>query len=174
MRPLLCPKWGQRRLKVPQRCQKGAQKLTFRSPKRHFWVPPRREWPLVKTSAGAMFSSHYEGRGPSLFAPEIDSGTQCAPEGLFFVHFIPKSRPRSPKGRPREPKDPKGAPKPPPGRLKTIKKSTWDPTWAPKGAREAPGVPPRGKMAPKSTKERYFCTAPGREQIRERDALPHA
>ena len=82
-------KVGPKTPKVPKRCKKGAQKLTFRSPKRHFWVPPRREWPLVKTSAGAMFSSHYEGPGPSLFAPKIDSGTQCAPEGLFFTLLCP-------------------------------------------------------------------------------------
>ena len=115
VRPLLCPKWGQRRPKVPKRCQKGAQKLTFRSPARHFWVPPRREWPLVKTSAGAMFSSHYEGPGPSLFAPKIDSGTQCAPEGLFFTLLcpllVPKCLQRRPKGAQRAPKEPQSLPR---------------------------------------------------------------
>ena len=35
----LCPKWGRRRPKVPKKCKKGAQKLTFWSPRRHFWVP---------------------------------------------------------------------------------------------------------------------------------------
>ena len=85
----LCPKCAQRRPKVAKRCPKGAQKLTFRSPKHHFWVPNWREWPLVKTLAGAMFSSHYEGPGPSLFAPKIDSGTQCAPETLFFTLLCP-------------------------------------------------------------------------------------
>ena len=84
-----CPKWGRRRPKVPKRCQKGAQKLTFRSPKGHFWVPSRREWSLAKTLAGAMFSSHYEGPGPSLFAPKIASGTHCAPETLLFPLLCP-------------------------------------------------------------------------------------
>ena len=79
------PKVGPKTPQGGQKVQKGAQKLTFWSPKRHFWVPSWREWPLVKTSAGAMFSSHYEGPGPSLFTPEIDSGTQGAPEGLFFT-----------------------------------------------------------------------------------------
>ncbi len=98
-------KVGQRRPKVPKRCQQGAQKLTFRSLKRHCWEPNRREWPLVKTSAGAMFSSHYEGPGPSLFAPKIDSGTHCAP-GVFFFHtfvstFGPQMPPKAPQGSPK-------------------------------------------------------------------------
>ena len=37
--PLCGQRWGQSRPKVPKRCQKGAQMLTFRSPKRRFWVP---------------------------------------------------------------------------------------------------------------------------------------
>ena len=116
----LCPKWGQRRPKVPKRCPKGAQKLTFRNPKRHFWVPNWREWPLVKTSAGAMFSSHYEGPGPSLFAPKIDSRTHCAPGALFFTLLAPLWAPKwSPRSPPGSPKDPKGAPKPPQGRPET-------------------------------------------------------
>ena len=163
---------------MPTRCQNGAKKLTFRSLKCHFWVPYRREWPLVKTSAGAMFSSHYEGPGPSLFAPKIDSGTHCAPGVLFFTLLspllVPKCPQRRPKGAPREPKGAKRSPKASRGTPKNHQKSTWDPTWAPKGAREAPGVPPGGKMTPKSTKKHYFCTAPGREQIRESDALPIA
>jgi len=172
------PKVGPKTPQGGQKVQKGAQKLTFRSPERHLWVPNWREWLLVKNQAGAMFSSHYEGPGPSLFAPKSDSGTHCAPEcsfSHFCVHFgspnVPKGAPREPQG---SPKEPKGAPKPPEGRLKTIQKSTWDPTWAPKGAREAPGVPPGGKMTPKSTKKRYFRTAPGREKNRESDALPIA
>ena len=112
----LGPKWGPRRPKVPKECQKGAQKLAFRSPKRHFWEPNRREWPLAKTQAEAMFSSHYEGPGPSLFAPKIASGTRCALETLFFrllcPLWAPKWGPRSSQG---SPKGPKGAPKAPPG-----------------------------------------------------------
>ena len=83
------PKVGPQTPREGKRCQKGGQKGTFRSLKRHFWVPKRREWSLVKTSAGAMFSSHSEGPGPSLFAPEIDSGTHCAPEALFFTLLCP-------------------------------------------------------------------------------------
>ena len=90
----LGPKWDPRRSKVPKKCQKGAQKLTFRSPKRHFWEPNRREWPLAKTPAGAMFSSHYEGPGLSLFAPKIASGTRCALETLFFPLLCPLWAPK--------------------------------------------------------------------------------
>ena len=104
----------------PKGVQKGAQKLTFRSPKRHFWEPKWREWPFAKTPAGAMFSSHYEGPGPSLFAPKIVSGTRCALETFFFRLLCPlwsaKWGPRSAKWNPRSPqgsqKGPKGAPNP--------------------------------------------------------------
>ena len=93
-----------------------------------------------------MFSSHYEGLGPSLFTPELASGTHCAPGMLFFTLWAPllapKWDPRAPQG---SPKEPKGAPKPPQGHLKSIKNLTWDPTWAPKGGQEAPGVPPGGR-----------------------------
>ena len=101
-----------------------------------------------------MFSSHYEGLGPSLFNPKLASGTHCAPGLLFFTLLAPllapKWDPRAPQG---SPKEPKGAPKPPQGHLKSITNSTWHPTWAPKGGQEAPGVPPGGKMTPKSTKK---------------------
>ncbi len=93
-----------------------------------------------------MFSSHYEGRGPSIFAPKIASGTHCAPGPLFFTLLAPLSAPkwdpRTPQG---SPKEPKGAPKPPQGHLKSIKKSTWDPTWAPGGAEWLQGYPREGK-----------------------------
>jgi len=69
-----------------------------------------------------------------------------------------KVAPREPEG---SPKSPKGAPKPPPGRLKTIKKSTWDPTWAPKGVWEAPGVPPGGTRAKNQLKNVTFSQIPG-------------
>ena len=126
----LGPKWDPRRSKVPKKCQKGAQKLTFRSPKRHFWEPNRREWPLAKTPAGAMFSSHYEGPGLSLFAPKIASGTRCALETLFFPLLCPLWAPKwGPRWSQGNPKSPKGAPKLPPGHLKITKKSTRGPIW---------------------------------------------
>ena len=101
----------------PKGVQKGAQKLTFRSPKRHFWEPKWREWPFAKTPAGAMFSSHYEGPGPSLFAPKIASGTRCALETLFFPLLCPlwaaKWGPRSAKWNPSRPKGAQRAQKEP-------------------------------------------------------------
>ena len=49
-----------------------------------------------------MFSSHYEGPGPSLFAPKLASGTHCAPGTLFFtllaLVLASKCDPRPPKG----------------------------------------------------------------------------
>ena len=151
---------------MPTRCQNGAKKLTFRSLKCHFGVPHRREWPLVKTSAGAMFSSHYEGPGPSLFAPKIDSGTHSAPGVLFFTLLspllVPKWNPKAPQG---SPKEPTRDPKPPQGHLKSIKKSTKDPTWAPRGAREAPRGTPGKENEPKSTKKHDFFTAPRHDKI---------
>ena len=70
-----------------------------------------------------MFSSHYEGPGPSLFAPKIVSGTRCALETLFFPSSMPtlggKVGPKfgkvGPKVAPREPKGPKRSPKASPG-----------------------------------------------------------
>ena len=107
-----------------------------------------------------MFSSHYEGLGPSLFTPKLASGTHCAPGLLFFTLLAPllapKWDPRAPQG---SPKEPKGAPKPPQGHLKSITNSTWHPTWAPKGGQEATGVPPGGKMTPKSTKKTKNTTS---------------
>ena len=96
------PKLGPRRPKVPRMCKKETQKLTFGSQKRDVYVRNLREWPLAKTSAGAMFSSHYEGPGPSLFTPKLASGTHCALGTLFFTLLAPllapKWSPRPPKG----------------------------------------------------------------------------
>ena len=73
-----------------------------------------------------MFSSHYEGPGPSIFAPKIDPGTQCAPGVLFFTLLspllAPKCAQRCPKGAQREPKGPKRSSKASPGTAKNHKK----------------------------------------------------
>ena len=75
-----CPKGAKRE---PKSSLLGAQSVTF-------GCRPGESGPLcVKTSAGAMFSSHYERPGPSFFAPKIDSGTQCRPEGIFFTLLCP-------------------------------------------------------------------------------------
>jgi hypothetical protein len=75
----------------------------------------------------------------------------------FWLHF---GRQSDAQGRLKagqgSPKSPKGLPKPPPGRLKITTKSTWDPTLEKRAAREAPGVPPGGKMTPKSMKKRLI------------------
>jgi hypothetical protein len=137
----------------PKGVQKGPQRVTLRSPKRHFWEPHWREWPLAKTPAGAMFSSHYEGPGPSLFARKITSGTRCALETFFFPLLCPlwtaKWGPRSAKWGPRSlqgsPKGPKGAPKPPPGHLKITKKLTRGPIWKKGRPGRLQGCPREGK-----------------------------
>ena len=65
-----------------------------------------------KTSAGAMFSSHYEGLGHSLFTPKLASGTHCAPGTLFFILLAPLLVSKELQGRPRDIKQtPKGLPK---------------------------------------------------------------
>ena len=79
------------------------------------------------------------------------------PFSHFWLHF---GRQSDAQGRLKagqgSPKSPKGLPKPPPGRLKITTKSTWDPTLEKRAAREAPGVPPGGKMTPKSMKKRLI------------------
>ena len=97
-----------------------------------------------------MFSSHYEGPGPSLFAPKIVSGTRCALETFFFRLLCPlwaaKWGPRSAKWNPRSPqgnqKGPKGAPNPSPGLLKIRKNRSGAPSLkksGPGGSRGALG-----------------------------------
>ena len=82
----------------------------------------KREWPLAETSAGAMSSSHYEGPGPSLFAPKLALGTHCAPGKLFFTLLAALLVPKRLQGRPRDiKKNPKGLPKPPRGHVKSIR-----------------------------------------------------
>ena len=116
-----------------------------------------REWPLAKTSAGPMFSSHYRGLGPSLFSPKIASGTHCAPGTLFFTLLAPllapKWDPRAPKGAQN---NLKGVPKTPPGHLKSIKNRPltpegplWDPLGGPGHQNGAPRVPNGCQMEPK-------------------------
>ncbi len=107
LEPHLAPKGWPRTAQSAQRCQKGGQKLTFRSPNPHIWVPKWREWPLAKTSAGAMFTSHNEGPGPSIFAPGIALGAHHAPGGLFStlwaLLWVPGWAPGRPKGARRVP-----------------------------------------------------------------------
>ena len=110
------PKWGPRRPKASKKVPTGAQKPIFRSPKRAFWGATWREWPLAKTSVFIMFYPHYTSLCPCFFTLKIDSGTQRAPETLFFPLLCPLWAPkwglRSPQG---SPKHPKGGPKASPG-----------------------------------------------------------
>ena len=94
-----------------------------------------------------MFSSHYEGPGPSIFAPKIDSGTHCAPGVLFFTLLstllVPKCVQSRPKGGPREPKGPKRSSKASPGMPKNLQKIDLGPhlgaQGSPGGSRGTPG-----------------------------------
>ena len=88
----------------------------------------------------------------------MNSGMQCAPEaffwGLLCQLLAPKWRPRSPQGRPKgAPRDHKDAKRHPRDNSKTMTKSTCDPTWSSKAAREAPGVPPSKEIDPKISKK---------------------
>ena len=160
--------------KVGPKTPQGGPKVPKRSPKAHFSEPQASLLGAIAATAVLCknISIYYglatlSGSGRLPFRTHSRLGNaMCTTDALFHVFrptfgakVTPKVAPREPQGRP---KGPQGAPKPPPGRLKTIKKSTWDPTWAPKGVWEAPGVPPRRKRSQKSTKKRYFCTAPGR------------
>jgi hypothetical protein len=146
------PKWNLRRPKVPRRWKKEGQKLTFESPKRSLYVQNLREWPLAKTSAGAMFSSHYEGPGLSLFTPKLASGTHCAP-GRFFSNFwISFWCPRATQGRQGRPKAFERTPKAFPGTRKIHEKSTWDLTLAFKKARVSFWLPSATQGRPRETK----------------------
>ena len=125
---------------------------------------------IKKTSIYYGLATLY-GSGHLPFRTQNRLGNAMCTRGVLFHSFMPIFGAKvTPKVAPRQaqgsPKGPKGVPKPSLGRLKTIKKSTWDPTWVPKGVREAPGVPPGAKMTPKSIKKRYFCTAPRREKRR--------
>ena len=108
-----------------------------------------REWPLTKTSAGAMFSSHCEGPGPSLFAPKLASGTHCAPGALFFTLLALLLAPKRTQGRPRDTKkSPKGLPKPLRGHLKSIRNRPGTQPWYSKGPGKLQGYPRDGKRRP--------------------------
>ena len=117
-----------------------------------------REWPLAKTSAGAMFSSHYEGPGLSLFTHKIASGTHCAPGALFFTLLAPllapKWNPRPPKG---DQKSPKGVPKPPRGHLKSIRNRPGTPPWYSRGPGRLQGYPREGKLHQNRLKNDTFA-----------------
>jgi hypothetical protein len=140
------PKLGPRRPKVLKKCKKSCQKLTFGSQKRDVYVRNWREWPLAKTSAGAMFSSHYEGPGPSFFAPKLASGTHCAPGTLFFTLLGPLLAPKRIQGRPRDTKkSAKHLPKPPRGHLKSIRNRPGTQPWYSKGPGKLQGYPRDGK-----------------------------
>ena len=133
---------GPRRPKVPRRCKKEAQKLIFGSQKREFYVRNLREWPLAKTSAGAMFSSHYEGPGPSLFASKLASGTHCAPGALFFILLALLLAPKITQGRPRDTKkSSKALSKRPRGHVKSIRNRPGTPPWYSKGPGKLQGYP---------------------------------
>ena len=142
------------------KCPKGAKKERKSSLSRAKSVTFRcqiaESGPLLKHQQGLCFHHIMRVRAPPFSlpksTPEHTVHRECS-FSLFYAHFRRQSDARGrPKGAPREPKGPKRAPKPPPGRLKTIKKSTWDPTWAPGGARVAPGVPPGGKIYQKRLK----------------------
>ena len=109
---------------VTKSAKKVSKRLPFGSPKPPFLMPWREKLPLAKTPAGAMFSSHYEGPGPSLFTPKLASGTHCAPGLLFFTLLapllVPKLDPRAPQ---RSPKGAQGAQKEPQSHPRDTSKS---------------------------------------------------
>ena len=99
----------------PKRCQKDAQESILGSPKHDFWGATCREWPLAKTSVFTMFYPHYTSLCLCFFTLKIDSGTQRAPQTLFFPLlcplWAPKWAPRSPQGSRKGPKEvPKASP----------------------------------------------------------------
>ena len=140
------PKWNPRRPTVLKKCKKSCQNHNFGSQKRDVYVRNLREWPLAKTSARAMFSSHYEGPGPSLFTPKLASGTHCAPGTLFFKLLAPLLAPKRTQGRPRDTKkSPKAIPKPPRRHSKSMRNRRGTPPWYSKGPGRLQGYPRDGK-----------------------------
>ena len=114
------PKWNPRRPKVLKKCKKSCQKLTFGSQKRDVYVRNWREWPLAKTLAGAMFSSHLKVRAPPFLLRNSPRERTAHRERSFSHFWISFWRPRATQGRPRDTeKSPKGLPKPPRGHLKS-------------------------------------------------------
>ena len=71
----------------------------------------------------------------------------------------PKVGKVGPKVAPREPKGPKRSPKASPGTPKNHKKNDPGPQLEERTAREAPGVPSRGKMTPKVMKKQLIWTS---------------
>jgi hypothetical protein len=152
--------------------RQGPQKFTQWPPKALFSEPAASLLPAVARKSALCenmniyFGLHtFYGSVPLLFRTHNRLGNAvCTRSCLFQSSMTTSGATVTPKVAPRQaqgiPKGPPGPQKPSPGHLKTIKKSTCDPTWAPKGAREAPGVPPGRKMTPKSIKKRYFSTAP--------------
>ena len=142
----LGPKWGPRRPRHPKRCQKGAQKLIFRSPKRDFWGATWREWPLAKTSIFNMFNNIIQASAPAFsHVKSIRERNvhQRRSFSLFYAHFGRQSGAQGrPKGAQRAQKEPQT---PPPGHLKITKKLTWDPTQAKREPGRLQGCPWEGK-----------------------------
>ena len=90
--------------KCSKSAKKSCQKLTFGSQKRDVYVRNWREWPLVKTSAGAMFSSHLKVRAPPFLlrnSPREPIAHRERSFSHFCLHFW---RPSGAQGRPRETK----------------------------------------------------------------------
>ena len=145
---------------------------------RHFGQSLRKKLHFARTQLFTVFEPHSACPGASIFILKMASGMHCArTRNVVFERFFPTSGAKvTPKVAPRRtqgrPKGPQGRQKTPPGHLKTIKKSTCDPTWSSKAAQEPPGVPPSTEIDPKSLEKLNFPPPPEREHSRGSDALP--
>ena len=140
--------------KVGPKTRHGAQKVSQKMSKSNFFEP-------LCVALGCRCKKNYTLRVPHYiyvlasfrvswrvpFHPQNGVGNSMCTRSFLFASPLPTSGAKvTPKVAPRQAqgcaKGPQGRQKTPPGHLKAIKKSTCDPTWSSKAAREAPGVHP--------------------------------
>jgi hypothetical protein len=148
---------AQSKVKDGPKCPQGAKKeckSSFSEPKSvTFRCKIGESGPLLKRQQGLCFHHIIEVWAPLFLVLKSPRERTAHQEGVFSHVWLHFGRPSGTKGARGSPKGPKRSPKASPGTPKIHQKSTWDPTWVLKGAREAPGVPPGRKMTPKSTKK---------------------
>ena len=151
---------------MPTKCHKRNLKATCSNPCASLWAAVAKKSALCENPIIYYVLASFCVSWRVSFHPRNGLGDAMCTRSFLFESPLPTSGAKvTPKVAPRRaqgcPKGSQGRQKTPPGHLKTIKKSTCDPTWSSKAAREAPGVPPSKEIDPKIMQKLDFSTAPG-------------
>ena len=144
--------------KEPKSSLLGAQRVTFR-------CQIGESGPLRKHQQALCFHHIMRVGAPPFSHPKSPRERTVHRDRSFSHFWLHFRRQVGPKDAPRQPKGAKRSPKASPGTPKKHTKTTWDPTWAPKGGQGGSRGTPGREIHQKMLKNITFSSALGMKKL---------